>query len=521
MEVSEQAQLERAALEAVLQSGIFNRAPNLASFLRYICGRYFEGQADQIKEYSIAVEALGRPADFDQKKDSIVRVEAHRLRKRLAEYYQGPGASHSIHIVVPNGQYAPQFVPHSRFLDSATSLTPGEAVSAVEILPPDPVSSATNLGIVELGPPHGRSLVFWTTCVLVCGVVGAALVWQFIHRTRTDGSAGNETWQGVSTEPVSSEFHMLSGYHGPPFFDRQGRTWISDAYFSGGHSVPIASAKVIQGLPDPGFVKSKREGKFKYNIPLRKGTYELHLYFVETDFGYGNPGGGGETSRLFRISVNGEVTFDLFDALAEAGAPNRLQERVLKDISPGSDGRLHLSFDPITAPAFLNAIEILPSVPGRIRPIRLVSQESSVTDGDGQVWSADQFVIGGHLVVRRDSVVNMRQKPLYEGERYGNFTYHLPVAPGKYRLTLYFAETWFGTPESKLPAVGSRRFNVFANGVALLRNFDIAAEAGGINRGIERVFEDLEPNAQGKIVLEFVPVENYACVNAIQLVETQ
>ena len=83
MAATAQSHLERAELEAVLESGIFHRAPNLASFLRYICERYFEGDASQIKEYSIAVDALGRPSDFDQKKDSIVRVEAHRLRKRL------------------------------------------------------------------------------------------------------------------------------------------------------------------------------------------------------------------------------------------------------------------------------------------------------------------------------------------------------------------------------------------------------------------------------------------------------
>jgi hypothetical protein len=122
MQVSDRAQLERAELEAVLRSGILNRAPNLASFLRYVCDRYFEGQADQIKEYCIAVEALGRGADFDQKKDSIVRVEAHRLRRRLAEYYRGPGASHPVHIVIPNGQYAPQFVeanPNQNYPDQA------------------------------------------------------------------------------------------------------------------------------------------------------------------------------------------------------------------------------------------------------------------------------------------------------------------------------------------------------------------------------------------------------------------
>ena len=114
MEPTAQSQRQRAELDTVLGSGIFSRAPNLSSFLTYICERHFEGVADQIKEYNIAVEALGRPADFDQKKDSIVRVEAHRLRKRLAEYYAGAGADHPIQILIPNGQYAPKFVKKPR-----------------------------------------------------------------------------------------------------------------------------------------------------------------------------------------------------------------------------------------------------------------------------------------------------------------------------------------------------------------------------------------------------------------------
>ena len=106
------SQFERAEMDAILRSGIFGKAPRLGEFFRYICERYFEGQADRIKEYSIAVEALGRPAEFDPKKDSIVRVEAHRLRKRLEIYYAGPGLNDPIRIVIPSGQYRPQFLPN-------------------------------------------------------------------------------------------------------------------------------------------------------------------------------------------------------------------------------------------------------------------------------------------------------------------------------------------------------------------------------------------------------------------------
>src|SRR5580700_6530779 len=100
----------KAELAAVIASGIFAKAPSLALLLEYVCSKFFEGQANQIKEYNIAVEALGRPASFDPRQDSIVRVEAFRLRKRLRQYYENEGADSHLRIVIPSGQYVPHFL---------------------------------------------------------------------------------------------------------------------------------------------------------------------------------------------------------------------------------------------------------------------------------------------------------------------------------------------------------------------------------------------------------------------------
>ncbi len=94
------------------------------------------------------------------------------------------------------------------------------------------------------------------------------------------------------------------------------------------------------------------------------------------------------------------------------------------------------------------------------------------------------------------------------------------MAPGKYRLTLHFAETFFGTLAFQQDPLDRRIFNVFANGTTLLRDFQVIKTAGGPNRSVVRVFENLEPNAQGMLVLEFTPVKNYAEINAIEVVET-
>src|ERR1700730_7650505 len=102
--------LEKAEVEQLLASGIFERSPGLAQLLTFVCNKYFEGKSAEVKEYNLGVEALGRPPSFDQKKDSIVRVQFHRLRDRLDEYYRSEGAAHPVRIEIPQGQYIPQFV---------------------------------------------------------------------------------------------------------------------------------------------------------------------------------------------------------------------------------------------------------------------------------------------------------------------------------------------------------------------------------------------------------------------------
>ena len=99
----------RDALERVVASVTLAASPRLASFLRYIVIATLEGRADRLKGYTVAVEALGRPEDFDPQADPIVRVEAGRLRAALARYYAGPGRDDAVVIDLPRGHYVPVF----------------------------------------------------------------------------------------------------------------------------------------------------------------------------------------------------------------------------------------------------------------------------------------------------------------------------------------------------------------------------------------------------------------------------
>src|SRR5919112_801782 len=81
----------REELRRVLDSAGFARNERLSRFLRFVVERRLEGRQSELKETVIAVEVFGRAANFDPRRDPIVRTEAARLRVRLHEYYASEG----------------------------------------------------------------------------------------------------------------------------------------------------------------------------------------------------------------------------------------------------------------------------------------------------------------------------------------------------------------------------------------------------------------------------------------------
>ena len=99
----------RSALDRVLASEGFRGSPQLVAFLRYVVEATLRGEADRIKGYTVAIEALGRDERFDPQTDPIVRVEAARLRRAINRYYAGAGSREAIQIDLPLGSYVPVF----------------------------------------------------------------------------------------------------------------------------------------------------------------------------------------------------------------------------------------------------------------------------------------------------------------------------------------------------------------------------------------------------------------------------
>lgn len=99
----------RAEVDRILGSRGFATASRLSRLLRHVVDKTIAGESDQLKEYAVGVEVFDRDASYDPRIDSIVRVEAGRLRARLDDYYNGEGAGSPIRISLPRGGYVAQF----------------------------------------------------------------------------------------------------------------------------------------------------------------------------------------------------------------------------------------------------------------------------------------------------------------------------------------------------------------------------------------------------------------------------
>src|ERR1700685_2244036 len=96
-------------IDKLISSHILHPAESLCELLRYLAEHSLDHPGVALKEYQIATEVLGRPAGFDPQSDSTVRVQAGRLRVKLAVYYSHDGLDDSILVELPKGSYALTF----------------------------------------------------------------------------------------------------------------------------------------------------------------------------------------------------------------------------------------------------------------------------------------------------------------------------------------------------------------------------------------------------------------------------
>jgi hypothetical protein len=141
-------------LERILRSRPLQNSESLRALLQYVGGRVIDGHDSQVKEYTIAVEVFGRSKDFNASTDSLVRVQAKRLRDKLKEYYATEGKSDKVLIDLPKGHYTAVFsyVDHQNPPLNGAADPPAQIPSAPALTPTLPSTAADKrLTVVLLG----------------------------------------------------------------------------------------------------------------------------------------------------------------------------------------------------------------------------------------------------------------------------------------------------------------------------------------------------------------------------------
>jgi hypothetical protein len=131
------AEEKREALNLVFQSQTFARSDRLKDLLRFVCEAEIEGRHDDLNEYVIGIEALGRPQGYSPSEDSSVRSRAYELRRKLEKLYATEETDTPCRIEIPKGSYVPRFV---RTPISVATIPPVETalVPAAPIAVPQP-----------------------------------------------------------------------------------------------------------------------------------------------------------------------------------------------------------------------------------------------------------------------------------------------------------------------------------------------------------------------------------------------
>jgi hypothetical protein len=167
----------RAQVERIFQSKTFRNSDVLRHLLSYLVDASLGGTADELKEYTVAVDALGKPPSYDPRQESAVRMQVGRLRQKLAEYYRTEGAGDPIVVDLPKGGFAVVFEQRK---------APFEQIPSPEPVPEPPPAAAWR---------RRETLLAAGLILALAGMAFfAARFWQTNTRIKQAAAASDTPW---------------------------------------------------------------------------------------------------------------------------------------------------------------------------------------------------------------------------------------------------------------------------------------------------------------------------------------
>ena len=219
----------QAQIEKLLASRSLHGSDSLRKLLRYLATQSSAHPGTSPKEYQIATEVFGRHEDFDPHLDSLVRVQAARLRAKLAEYYASEGTADSVLVELPKGTYGLRFREREKPERTATEV--------------HPTAGSTHVTTGKDGDTARR----WIIGLVVFAMLLAASLAVAIDRLLVRRTVSNTVAAEASSIPVAPSI----------------RTFWSG--FLGGHDQPLVvfSNAPFVGRPDTGmrYYDANHDGK--------------------------------------------------------------------------------------------------------------------------------------------------------------------------------------------------------------------------------------------------------------------
>lgn len=276
-----------AQLERILQSQVMQGSESLRAFLRFVVQKAIDRQEDQLKEYTIATEVFGRGEQYSPRTDSVVRVQASRLRSKLQEYYFTEGKCDTILIELPKGHYTPSFSYLQQGNGGTAVTTEGKEEAAKE----DSLVPATAVSAPPTRPVKGTFQRIAMPALIIVLLAAVAFLGfdRFSRRSQASDANGAKSlaeWGTIWKPFLTGDASTLLVLSNPPVY-RFTNPADPEVFTRRALTLPPEqTSALVEALGDKFIVKNNPAPRLALSVDEYTGMGEaIGLYHVTALFG--------------------------------------------------------------------------------------------------------------------------------------------------------------------------------------------------------------------------------------------
>jgi hypothetical protein len=198
-------------VQRIIQSKSFRTSEVHRNLLYYLAEKSLSGTADSLKEYTVGLDVFAKPASYDPRQESVVRMHVARLRQKLAEYYRTEGVDDPVIVDVPKGGFRVTFEPRA--------------------IAPEPVPAAIPNEAPRPEPSHRKEIVL--AGLLALAVISASIFGIALWRDKTAYAGRASEASGLGTSELQQLWGPVLSNNRPLMICLAGEGTASGAFLLG------------------------------------------------------------------------------------------------------------------------------------------------------------------------------------------------------------------------------------------------------------------------------------------------